>query len=279
MDSSPALSSHRRIQHGAYMAVSRSRSLTRGGRQSASKAAVAKIVELYQSGMGSYAIETYMNKTRFRPPNGAPRWTRIMIREILKRKGSYMPKQATKTPPEAVEIIERLASRTCNEINAALEAAGLRRVSRTTVSRIRHRAGMGKRQSDTNARFDRNIRHDTATGCDLWTGGRFHEGYGLFEVDGRNILAHRYAYKRVHGEIPEGHHLHHTCKRITCVNAHHLVPVSRGDHKVLELAEDVLAGIRWEDLEAELANYIDEGWPAWTQGDRPRVGALRPADL
>jgi hypothetical protein len=32
------------------------------------------------------------------------------------------------------------------------------------------------------------------------------------------------------GEIPEGHHLHHTCETPGCCNPAHLEPLSPGDH-------------------------------------------------
>lgn len=70
-------------------------------------------------------------------------------------------------------------------------------------------------------------------GCQLWGGAKLpdpklpaEERYGMWtwDEDGRTLrkLAHRYAYERVKGTIPEGVQLHHTCARRGCVNPEHL---------------------------------------------------------
>ncbi|WP_352241760.1 HNH endonuclease signature motif containing protein [Microbispora sp. NBRC 16548] len=45
-----------------------------------------------------------------------------------------------------------------------------------------------------------------------------------WDEDGRTEgrLAHRFAYERTKGPIPEGAQLHHTCARRACVNPDHL---------------------------------------------------------
>lgn len=62
----------------------------------------------------------------------------------------------------------------------------------------------------------------TETGCLLWTGGTFAEGYGGIAVDGRTIRAHRYAWEREHGPIPKGMHIDHRCHTRACCNVAHL---------------------------------------------------------
>jgi hypothetical protein len=74
--------------------------------------------------------------------------------------------------------------------------------------------------------------------CWLWQGPT-RNGYGLFswwtgEVQ-RSTGAHRYSYRLLRGEIPEGFVIDHLCRTPLCVNPDHLEPVTRG--------ENVLRGI------------------------------------
>lgn len=59
-------------------------------------------------------------------------------------------------------------------------------------------------------------------GCILWTGADCPQGYGKMNVDGRNEYAHRYAWTRVHGPIPDGMQVDHTCHNRLCCNVDHL---------------------------------------------------------
>jgi hypothetical protein len=64
--------------------------------------------------------------------------------------------------------------------------------------------------------------------CWIWIGE-------IRKHDGRPILLKEYAYRAVYeaviGEIPEGEVLHHrTCGIKACVNPHHTVPLTQGDH-------------------------------------------------
>ena len=62
------------------------------------------------------------------------------------------------------------------------------------------------------------------SGCLLWTGGRTSAGYGALSLGGgKKVLAHRYAWEREHGPIPEGmviDHRYHCDK--ACVEPGHL---------------------------------------------------------
>lgn len=55
----------------------------------------------------------------------------------------------------------------------------------------------------------------------LWSGA-VSRGYGQLSVNGRPMLAHRYAWEHVHGPIPDGMHVDHKCWTTTCVNVEHL---------------------------------------------------------
>ena len=59
--------------------------------------------------------------------------------------------------------------------------------------------------------------------CLLWVGAKDHEGYGRVNASGERVSAHRYAWQRIHGPIPDGmkvdHKLH--CD-VSCCNVDHL---------------------------------------------------------
>lgn len=79
---------------------------------------------------------------------------------------------------------------------------------------------------------------DPSTGCWLWTGCCYPNGYGAFRVKGRTRPAHCYSYELHIGLVPEGRELDHTCHKPEqcagsytcihrkCVNPAHLEPVT-----------------------------------------------------
>lgn len=71
--------------------------------------------------------------------------------------------------------------------------------------------------------------------CWLWTGNQFHDGYGQFNVQGRQLRAHRWAYEAGVAPIPEGLVIDHRCRNRLCVNPDHMEPVTN--------QENVLRGI------------------------------------
>lgn len=56
----------------------------------------------------------------------------------------------------------------------------------------------------------------------VWTGGRGQSGHGRIWVKGRHEEAHRYAWEREHGPIPDGMLVDHACHEPSCVNVAHL---------------------------------------------------------
>ena len=58
--------------------------------------------------------------------------------------------------------------------------------------------------------------------CLAWTGSRSTGGYGQIHVGGRDVGAHRYAWERENGPIPDGMFIDHVCHRRDCVNIGHL---------------------------------------------------------
>lgn len=66
--------------------------------------------------------------------------------------------------------------------------------------------------------------------CILWTAGT-RGGYGVFvPVHSKRMAAHRWAYERLRGPIPEGLDLDHLCRVRHCVNPWHLEAVTRGEN-------------------------------------------------
>ena len=63
---------------------------------------------------------------------------------------------------------------------------------------------------------------DKTEGCWLWKGGKSRDGYGQFQVNYKNLRAHRYSYATFVGEIPEGLVVMHLCDNPPCVNPAHL---------------------------------------------------------
>lgn len=77
-----------------------------------------------------------------------------------------------------------------------------------------------RRFFDPDAAFKARTRHEGD--CIVWTGSRKGKGYGSLRVDGRMVLAHRYAWERVNGPIPEDRVIDHICHNKRCVNVEHL---------------------------------------------------------
>lgn len=60
------------------------------------------------------------------------------------------------------------------------------------------------------------------SGCWLWTGSVFSDGYGRAQIWNRGDRAHRVAYKIANGQIPNGQLVCHTCDTPKCCRPSHL---------------------------------------------------------
>lgn len=58
--------------------------------------------------------------------------------------------------------------------------------------------------------------------CLIWTGYKNNNGYGVMSIDGVVKYAHRYAWERTSGNIPNGKSVDHICHTPACVNKKHL---------------------------------------------------------
>ena len=56
----------------------------------------------------------------------------------------------------------------------------------------------------------------------IWKGATDRYGYGSLRVNGRSVKAHRYAWERANGPIPDGMFIDHACHERSCVNPDHL---------------------------------------------------------
>lgn len=58
--------------------------------------------------------------------------------------------------------------------------------------------------------------------CLVWTGAKIPRGYGVIKTPDGQVYAHRYAWVRENGSIPEGMVIDHMCHNRACVNVEHL---------------------------------------------------------
>ena len=77
-----------------------------------------------------------------------------------------------------------------------------------------------------NRRLWRNS-HRIENGCIIWDGPLTPKGYGQLHVQGQNWRAHRLAYTVNKGPIPKGLTIDHLCRTRSCINPHHLDPVTQ----------------------------------------------------
>ncbi len=82
-----------------------------------------------------------------------------------------------------------------------------------------------KAQAKLSKLFDAKVKQTIS--CWEWTGARSDRGYGCIGVQGKTCYAHRIAYERQFGPIPEGVDIGHVCGNRGCVNPHHLEAVLR----------------------------------------------------
>lgn len=64
-------------------------------------------------------------------------------------------------------------------------------------------------------------------GCELWSGKKTRDGYGLTG----SRLAHRAAWERAIGPLLPGIVLDHLCRRRSCIALHHLEPVKQSENE------------------------------------------------
>lgn len=98
------------------------------------------------------------------------------------------------------------------------EAASILGVNPITVFRWRHRYG----GHGVIIRKPNCYRIDLHTGCHEWQSQRDQDGYGRKRVGKKTKGAHVVAWERVHGPVPAGMEIMHTCDNPPCCNVEHL---------------------------------------------------------
>lgn len=73
-------------------------------------------------------------------------------------------------------------------------------------------------------RFEARIDHGDH--CWNWTGHKLWNGYGQVRWNGKETMAHRVAYERTFGPIPDGLTIDHVCRNRACVRPDHLEAVT-----------------------------------------------------
>jgi hypothetical protein len=83
-------------------------------------------------------------------------------------------------------------------------------------------------QRDEAERFWEKV--DKTGSCWTWGGCNNGTGYGIFGCrrggKWKMVYAHRWAFEKMRGPIPEGLELDHLCRNRSCVNPDHLEPVT-----------------------------------------------------
>jgi hypothetical protein len=90
----------------------------------------------------------------------------------------------------------------------------------------------GKRKDmPVSDRIDRMCTHIPFSGCKVYLGG-LADGYGRIEVNGKKFAVHRLIWELLHGEIPEGKVVAHTCDVRSCCNPDHLFLASQSENMI-----------------------------------------------
>jgi hypothetical protein len=75
---------------------------------------------------------------------------------------------------------------------------------------------------------------DDETGCWLWMGAQYDDGYGKIRLPGGRsgmpVRAQNYFWQLYRGPLPHGHDVSHSCHRRLCVKMKHLKALNHGDN-------------------------------------------------
>ena len=77
-------------------------------------------------------------------------------------------------------------------------------------------------KKETKLRFESKINKLPNGGCWIWNGGNNEKGYGMIQVGGKQIRAHRLSYELYVGAVPPGMLVCHSCDNPPCCNPKHL---------------------------------------------------------
>ena len=87
------------------------------------------------------------------------------------------------------------------------------------------------RRNTTETVLRRHVPVGDPSECWPWQGVRTkRQGYGVVNVEGRQVKAHRLAYEFAKGPIPSGQIVRHACDNPPCCNPAHLLVGTHGDN-------------------------------------------------
>ncbi|QKY78971.1 HNH endonuclease [Arthrobacter phage Jinkies] len=97
--------------------------------------------------------------------------------------------------------------------------------------------------------------------CLVWTATKNGAGYGLINIGNRKEqLAHRYAWERVNGSIPDDLFLDHICHNRACVKVEHLRLASAKQNNENRHVKANKSGARGVSWDADRKKWVARVW-------------------
>jgi hypothetical protein len=117
--------------------------------------------------------------------------------------------------------------------------------------------------------------HNPSLGpCWVWLNKPVPAGYGQFSIWGKNIYAHRIAYRLTYGALPEGLVVRHQCHNRRCVRPDHLLAGTQ-----MENIHDGIRDGRFRGFESGERHWSRTAPETIRRGDRHHMARLTAADV